>query len=270
MRPANRWRAEDDNGNTSAGRRNRILVAEDEEDTLLGLQKTLAKRGYAVDVARDGVEAAEKVRSKSFDVVVSDLRMPRLDGMELLHVTKEADKSIIFIVITGYGTVDNAVEAMRLGAADYINKPFSPSVLIGAIEKALHKEYDESPLPEEKPSPASIPQRQVSAHTWYIVREDGTVVVGADTEFYQASGEIVYCDLPFESDRVAKGEVCARLINAREHVPRKLTSPVSGTVIEVNDKMLTQPWLAQKDPYGEGWLFAVVPSKPKKELRHED
>jgi CheY-like chemotaxis protein/glycine cleavage system H lipoate-binding protein len=248
-----------------ARRRNRILVAEDEEDTLLGLKKTLTKRGYAVDVARDGLEAAQKVTSLPFDVVVSDLKMPRIDGMELLHMTKETDENIAFIVITGYGTVDSAVEAMRLGASDYINKPFSPSVLVAAVEKALKKEAG-GPPPEKKPGISRI-TRNKAEHTWLSVQDDGTVLVGADEEFYEMAGEIVYCDLPFEYDTVVKGQTCVRMVNERKHMPKKFLSPLSGTVVKVNEKMLTQPWLAQKDACGDGWLFAVVPSKLEEELR---
>jgi len=160
---------------------NRILLAEDEVDTLMGLQKTLMKEGYSVDVARDGLEAAEKVRRERFDVVVSDLKMPHIDGMELLHMTKEANRSIVFIIITGYGTVDSAVEAMRLGASDYINKPFSTEELIGAIEKALgEKPALEESKPRKKEGLTEA-KRYESGHAWFSVQPDGTVslVTGA-------------------------------------------------------------------------------------------
>ena len=245
---------------------NRILLAEDEVDTLMGLQKTLMKEGYSVDVARDGLEAAEKVRRERFDVVVSDLKMPHIDGMELLHMTKEANRSIVFIIITGYGTVDSAVEAMRLGASDYINKPFSTEELIGAIEKALgEKPALEESKPRKKEGLTEA-KRYESGHAWFSVQPDGTVLVGASREFYEEAGEIVYCDLPFEYEKLEKGQSCARMVNTQKHMPVKLMSPLSGTVVKVNEKMLVQPWLGQKDPYGEGWLLAIVPSRLEEEL----
>ncbi len=246
---------------------NRILVAEDEEDTLLGLEKILTKRGYNVDVAKDGFEAAEKVRAQPFDVVVSDLKMPRIDGMELLHMTKETNKNIAFIIITGYGTVESAMEAMRLGASNYIRKPISPNILIGAVEEALQAKDEESPAQATTRPEISGIRRSNVEHVWFSVQPDGTVLVGANEKFYEETGEIVYCDLPFEYDKVVKGQTCVRMLNVREHIPKKLCSPLSGTVIRVNDRMMTQPWLAQKDPYGEAWLFAVVPSRLEKELK---
>jgi len=267
MKASGKNRVGGNNSTSPMGIKNRILVAEDEEDTLLGLQKTLSRRGYSVDVARDGLEAAQKVKSRSFDVVISDLKMPKIDGMELLHITKDADKNIAFIIITGYGSVSGAVEAMRVGAFDYINKPFSTDALLGAIEKALQVEKEDISGQKGQPLMANILRRQESEHTWFKIQEDGTVLVGASKEFYEKTGEIVYSDLPFESDKVVKGETCARMIKAREQKPVKLISPVSGTVIKVNDKMMTRPWLAQKDPYGDGWLFAVVPSGLKRELQ---
>jgi CheY-like chemotaxis protein/glycine cleavage system H lipoate-binding protein len=247
--------------------RNRILLAEDEVDTLLGLQKTLVKEGYAVDVAKDGLEAAEKVRAQPFDVVVSDLKMPRIDGMELLHMTKETNRNIVFIIITGYGTVDSAVEAMRLGAADYINKPFTPKILIGAIEKALGKEEDKVEVREQVPKPViSAVHHTRLGNSWFSVQPDGSVLIGADEKFYEEAGEVVYCDLPFEGDRVTKGQRCVRMINAGKHMPKKFICPLSGTVVRVNEKMETQPWVAQKDPLGDGWLFAIVPSRLEEEL----
>lgn len=247
--------------------RNRILVAEDEIDALTGLEKLLKSRGYDVETARDGLEAAEKVRLHRYDVVVSDLKMPRMDGIGLLQTAKEKDSNIIFIIITGYGTVDSAVEAMRLGAREFIAKPFNPSELIASIEKAIN------PVPvAEEPEPLTPEADELSVrrchldHAWYAVQSDGTVLVGADEEFYVQAGEIVYCDLPFEYDSVVKGQVCVRTVNAGQTVRMKLRSPLSGTVVRINEKMMTQPWLAQKQPYAEGWLFAIVPSRLEQEM----
>jgi CheY-like chemotaxis protein/glycine cleavage system H lipoate-binding protein len=265
MKATKRWRSSGSSNPVSASLKSRILVAEDEEDTLLGLQRTLTKQGYRVDIAKDGFEAIKKVETVPYDVIVSDLKMPRVDGMELLHVVKERDKDTIFIVITGYGTVNGAVEAIKEGASDYINKPFSPSTLIKAIEKALRGEDKGVSAQTSELIEKSKIRRHPSERIWYSLQDDGTVLVGADKEFYEEIGEIVYCDLPFECDKVERGETCIRMVNAREHMPKKLRSPVSGTVIKVNEKMLTQPWLAQKDPYGEGWLFVVSPSRLKEE-----
>jgi hydrogenase maturation protease len=91
--------------------------------------------------------------------------------------------------------------------------------------------------------------------------------VGASEDFYREAGLIVYCDLPFEYDRIVKAQACVRMVSARGQKPWKFLSPLTGTVMKVNDKMLTQPHLCQKDPYGEAWLFVMVPSHLEKELK---
>ena len=100
-----------------------ILIVEDEEDTLHGLRKILSNQGHKVEIAGSGSASLEKVQKSNFDIVVTDLRMPDVDGIELLRKVKELYSETIVIVITGYGTVENAVEAMKLGAYDYITGP---------------------------------------------------------------------------------------------------------------------------------------------------
>lgn len=130
----------------------RVLIAEDELDTLHGLEYVLGRKGYQVYGASDGVKAAEKIRSESFDVVVSDLRMPKTDGMELLRMTKDKDQKTVFVMITAYGTTPIEDESKKLGAFDFINKPFTMENLIGSIEKGL----------EQKNGPAVMPAPQMT------------------------------------------------------------------------------------------------------------
>ncbi len=247
-------------------RKKSVLVVEDEKKMREGLRELLAEEGYGVDTAEDGLEAVEKVRAKRFDVVVSDLKMPRIDGMELLHIIRDTNKNIAFIIITGYGTIESAKEAIRLGAFDYINKPFSHNILIDAIEEALQTKDKESSTQVAARPQISALRRTNIGHAWFSVQPDGSVLVGANEKFYEEAGEIVYCDLPFQGDKVVKGQTCVRMINAGQHMPRKFLSPLGGTVVKVNEKMETQPWLAQKDPYGEAWLFVMVPSRFEEEL----
>jgi len=115
----------------------RILVVEDEQDMLLGLRKILSKQGHKVDIAETGSIGAKKVEESFFDIVITDLKMPGLDGMELLRKVKEVHSETIVIVITGYGTVESAVEAMKLGAYDYITKPFDAERIRTVVRRAL-------------------------------------------------------------------------------------------------------------------------------------
>jgi Fe-S-cluster-containing dehydrogenase component/CheY-like chemotaxis protein len=143
--------------------KNNILVVEDESDMRNGLKKILSRRGYGVDTAEDGLKAVEKIKQTSFQVIIADLKMPGMDGIGVLQRAKDIDRSIAVIIITGYGTVTSAVESMRLGAFDYITKPFKPDDITLAVGRALkterlrpEEEIREAPLPETATKPRQI------------------------------------------------------------------------------------------------------------------
>jgi len=115
----------------------RILIAEDNEHFRRLLVFLLKHIGYHAILAQDGVEALEKAESESPSLIIADLKMPRMDGLELLHRLKEKRPDIPVIVITAYGSVESAVEAMKVGAVDYIQKPFEEERIKLAIHKAL-------------------------------------------------------------------------------------------------------------------------------------
>ena len=117
----------------------RILIVEDEQDMLFGLQKILSKQGHNVEIAETGSSGVKKVEKSFFDIVITDLKMPGMDGIELLRKVKEAYSDTMVIVITGYGTVESAVEAMKLGAYDYITKPFEAEHIKMVVCKAMRQ-----------------------------------------------------------------------------------------------------------------------------------
>ena len=135
--------------------KNRILVVDDEGDMRNGLQKILSRKGYTVDTAEDGLRAVEKIKQNPFKVVIVDLKMPRMDGIGVLRRAKDVNHAIAVIIITGYGTVASAVESMRLGAFDYITKPFKPDDITIVVERALKSERI---LPKEEPWEVSLPE----------------------------------------------------------------------------------------------------------------
>ncbi|MBX3197877.1 MAG: sigma-54-dependent Fis family transcriptional regulator [Labilithrix sp.] len=117
----------------------RILVVDDEASARSGLEKLLKQSGYDVSLAADGVAALEVAAATAPDVVVTDLKMPNMDGMTLLGKLREQDAELPVIVTTAFGDVSNAVDAMRKGAADFITKPIDFDVLLLAIERAFEQ-----------------------------------------------------------------------------------------------------------------------------------
>jgi DNA-binding NtrC family response regulator len=119
--------------------KHRILVVEDDAPARKGLEELLSAWGYEVTAAADGADALERLAEESPAVVVSDLVMPRLDGMGLLAAVQKDYPGIPVIVLTGQGSVDNAVQAMKDGAYDYLTKPLEPGRLQLVLEKALER-----------------------------------------------------------------------------------------------------------------------------------
>jgi two-component system response regulator FlrC len=118
----------------------RILVVDDEEGVRSFLAESLEIDGHQVEEAANGHEALERLRSRSFDLVLTDLRMPGMDGLELLQKVQAEQPEVEFIVLTAHGNVENAVQAMKLGAFDYIQKPVSgPAELRLLATRALER-----------------------------------------------------------------------------------------------------------------------------------
>ncbi len=113
----------------------RILVVEDEHDTLELMAEVFLNKGYRVDKASNGIEALRSVKVNEPDIILTDILMPGMDGMELLRNLAKEYPHIPVIMITAYGTIDNAVEAMKLGAKDYITKPLRFEELTSKVER---------------------------------------------------------------------------------------------------------------------------------------
>ncbi len=114
-----------------------ILVVDDEESMREGCAQTLAGEGYRVETVSNGENGLEAVARKSFDAVVLDLQMPGLPGIEFLKRVHKGNPRLPVVIITGYGTIGTAVEAMQRGARDFLTKPFTPEALVSAVDRVV-------------------------------------------------------------------------------------------------------------------------------------
>src|SRR5581483_4505212 len=121
-------------------RKRRILVVDDEKNIRLTVQHSLIAADYDVDTAANGAEGLEKFRSSHYDLILMDLRMPQINGIEMLREIREHDKHTAAIVITAYLTIDTLLEAFSLGVSDYIRKPFSPNDVREMVRLVLARE----------------------------------------------------------------------------------------------------------------------------------
>lgn len=115
----------------------KVLLADEEPEILNDRSKLILELGFDCLVAKDGEEAIKIIQKENPDVVLTDLKMPNQGGLEVIKATKEMDSNIPVIVFTGYGTIESAVQAMKLGAFDFIQKPFSPEMMEVVLTKAI-------------------------------------------------------------------------------------------------------------------------------------
>ena len=121
--------------------KNKILIVDDEKLMRVSLEDKLIKEGYAVSSLSNAVEGVKLLQSTNFDAVITDLRLPKMDGIDFLKEIKKASPETVVVIMTAYGSIENAVMAMKEGAYDYVTKPFSLEELIIKLQKALkHKD----------------------------------------------------------------------------------------------------------------------------------
>ncbi|GJL79636.1 MAG: acetoacetate metabolism regulatory protein AtoC [Nitrospinaceae bacterium] len=142
----------------------KILVVDDESEMRVALETALKREGYQPVSIQDGKEAWNRIQNESFDLVLSDVKMPKMDGVELLRAIKQHAPKTIVIMMTAYGDIDNAVETMKVGAFDYLLKPFSAEILIATVNRAFLQEPETpvQPMPAmASPGEKNVPERKI-------------------------------------------------------------------------------------------------------------
>ena len=242
----------------------RILVVDDEEVVLLSVRKALKKDGYLIDTVEMASEAIEKLKDEPYDVMITDLMMPGMDGMQLLEHVKKNHGEIRVVMVTGYATMATAMKAIRQGAFDFIAKPFTKVELGSAVARAVrhgpmetsgnNTDRNFTEAPEGLTSPGNLfTLRDI---TWARIEENGRVRIGIEGRFLESIGELMTVERPNVGDRVQQGNPCARLTagDARVH---SLWCPMAGRVMAVNDEWKNSPEKLSQDPRGDGWIIEI-------------
>ena len=139
----------------------KILIVDDEVEMRIALETTLKRENYKVTLAEHGEQALERLSGDTFDLVLTDVKMPKMNGIDLLKILKQQSPRTVAIMMTAYGDIDNAVETIKLGAFDYLLKPFSAEILIATINRAfLDKGSTRAELVRPAPKTSKIPNRE--------------------------------------------------------------------------------------------------------------
>lgn len=250
----------------------KILVVDDEQIVLDSINKHLRKDNYDVIGVLSVREGLEKIENEHIDIILTDLMMPHTDGLEFMKIVKERRPGLPVIMITGYATINTALQATQLGAFDYIAKPFSKAELKGVIKRAAelvlagNSADSNNRTAAQKASEDGKAFKNIGDQSWIMVEEDGRVLMGVERSFLHAIGRIQTVFLPAKGDKLRQGSVYFQAFSSdmRAHT---VISPLSGTVVDVNERVAGAPESLLEDPYGEGWLVRLQPSNFAYEIK---
>ncbi len=254
----------------------KILVVDDEQVVLDSIRKHLHGGEYMVRGELTVARVMEILDTEKFDIVLTDLMMPEVDGLELLSRVKRNWPHTPVIMITGYATIDTALRAMQLGAFDYIAKPFTKAELLTVVERAAElvrasAQTDDCDGNEdsERLSQHSNAFKELAAHGWTRLQDDGRVLMGVEHSFLDSIGKVQNLFLPAQGDELRQGSAYLRVFSAdlRSHT---VLSPLSGVVVEVNEKALADPQIVNKGESRTTWLIRLQPSKLELEMKDLD
>lgn len=249
----------------------RILCVDDEAVILDSFRKILVLDGYCVDTVEIGQEALGLIQNHSYDFVFTDLKMPAMDGVEVTKAVKHMRPDIDVIIITGYATVETAVECMKFGAMDYVQKPFTEDELLEFTKKSLIKRQDKiqkmlKPKVHitrlEEFSGVKTPEYLIpggvfisDGHCWANISEVGAVKIGIDDFAKKLIGKIDAIELPNLGMNVNKGQP---LFDVKQGT-RSITfnSPVSGKVKEINKPLLNELESLEFSTYERNWICQI-------------
>ncbi|HEX9652413.1 MAG TPA: response regulator [bacterium] len=259
----------------------KILAVDDEGIVLDSFRKILVLAGYAVDTVETGVEAIGLVQKNEYDFVFTDLKMPDMDGLDVTKAVKHFRPDVDVIMITGYATIESAVDAMKFGALDYVQKPFTEDELVEFVNKSLirrHAKLEKLLRPKVHlvtPSSGEEASEHVfnvpaglfisPEHAWVGIEMTGAVRVGIDDFAQKIVGHIETIELPKKGRQVKKGEPLFT-IKQNSH-SLTFPSPISGEITSINTELRDHIEVLKVKPYEVGWVCCIEASNLTKELQ---
>lgn len=246
-----------------------IMVVDDEQIILDSVTKHFRNEDqYNVRTSLTVEEALEMIKEKPVDIILTDLMMPEIDGLEFIKMFKQDNPNTIMIMITGYATINSALQAMQVGAFDYIAKPFTREELKKVIARAAEivKAASEN---ENDNNPSRMENGKIKGigrNSWLMQLEDGHVLIGVERSFLLKYGKIQTIYLPDQGDEIRQGSSYFQLFSS-DLRSENLLCPISGIVAQTNKKVINNPNILLEDPYEEGWLIKLKPTDFEKEIK---
>ncbi len=245
----------------------KLLVVDDEEVICEGCRRIFSKQGFAVEKCSDACQGLSLATQNDYSAILLDIKMPNMDGIEFLEALRKEKPGVPVVLMTGYPSIPNAARAIRLGASDYVTKPFTPEEISQAVHRLLQQEGAAATTSPGADAWTATAEATGFWHgSWYQPGTDGAVRVGAllarpggaalESVTLPRIGEVVYQGLPLAAATVAGKP------------PRIVPAPVSGVVIAVNEALDHDPSLLLTEPCGRGWIACISPTRLEEEAKH--
>jgi len=260
--------------------RARILAVDDEAVVLDSFRRILVLEGFSVDTVEHGPEALGLVQRNDYDFVFTDLKMPDMDGVEVVKAVKHLRPDVDVVVITGYGSIETAVQTLQQGACEYVQKPFTADELGEFTRKLLIKREARTEAARRpnvrvvSPEMAEIvPASEFcvpggaflsTGHAWVRIEPEGQVRIGIDDFIRKALGSVKEVMLPERGKMVKQGDVLFTLKGATGTVD--VAAPVSGRIEHDNIGLKSDPGELIRSPYDRGWVCMLTPTDLAAEL----
>ncbi len=249
----------------------KILVLDDDPVVTLSCKRILGAEGYNIITTDMGEDAVKKISNEEFDLLISDIRLPDTNGINVLREAKGIQPKLDVVIITGYPTLEDAKESVKLGAFEFIEKPFTPDFMINVATKVfdnrgwiLRKAFiDEFRNEIVSLRDTENPVIFYKEGTWARPLKGGIWEVGCDIRYWLLSGQLMYIDLPENIQALLAGECFAKVLSGGGQTD-ELISPMTGRVVQVNHNANTAMSALIRDNLSEGWLLWLARIEPLK------
>lgn len=253
-----------------------ILIIEDEQVVLDSAKKILIPEGFKLDDCNSADHALQKLKQNKYKLIITDLMLPKISGIQFTEIVTQEYPDIPIIIITGYATLENAVQSLKVGAFDFIPKPFSFEELLGVVQRAVKFRDTTNASNQNGTSINSISQQTSSGddwgkyyllghHSWAKLSDDGTAILGMSRRYSRTIGKIQQIHFPEIDDLIIQGNVLVRIIAANQTLHR-VWAPLSGKIIKKNKQFEKKGILINQDPFIDGWLVYIIPVNLEEEL----
>lgn len=243
----------------------KILVVDDEAVILDSAQKILSREGFGVRITNSAERALELLHAEPPAIMLVDLKLPKLSGMELLNLVRKEFPQMAVILMTGYSTLENAVAALKNAAFDFLPKPFTFEELLSTVHRAGRALALPSAARDNSAHAAAPPRYRLGLQAWAKINDDGSAQLGVTNLFLQTVGPIRQVVLPALNETVQQGGRLAEIV-AADQMKHTVWSALSGRVVARHDLAETQPELLNRDPLANGWLLKILPDRLENEL----